>query len=119
MLPYPFAGPFDYRVPEGLAPEPGDLVLVPLNRREEVGVVWDSAGVHAGAISVDNKPVPEHRLRPIIAIIDTPPMRHDIRRLIDWIAGYTLSPPGEVMRMALRVMRPGQRAGRWLAPRRR
>src|SRR5260221_5645003 len=32
LLPYPFAGPFDYRIPEGLAPQPGDLVLVPLNK---------------------------------------------------------------------------------------
>ena len=53
LLPYPFAGPFDYRVPEGLPrkgwrpgeAKPGDLVLVPLNRREEVGVVWDAPGV--------------------------------------------------------------------------
>ena len=102
LLPYPFPGPFDYRVPEGLTPEPGDLVLVPLNRREEVGVVWDAPDEP----SVDDKPVPEHRLRSIIAVIDTPPMRRDIRRLIDWIAAYTLSPPGEVMRMALRVLRP-------------
>jgi primosomal protein N' (replication factor Y) len=102
LLPYPFAGPFDYRVPEGLTPEPGDLVLVPLNKREEVGVVWDAPA----APMRDAKPVHEHRLRPLIAIIDTPPMRQDIRRLIDWIAAYTLSPPGEVMRMALRVLRP-------------
>ncbi len=59
--------------------------------------------------------MPEHRLRAIIAMIDTPPMRQDIRRLIDWIAAYTLSPPGEVMRMALRVAAPGNRSGLWLA----
>ena len=41
MLPYPFPGPFDYRVPPDLHPRPGDVVVVPLNRREEVGVVWD------------------------------------------------------------------------------
>ena len=41
MLPYPFPGPFDYRVPPGMDPQPGDVVLVPLNPREEVGVVWD------------------------------------------------------------------------------
>jgi primosomal protein N' (replication factor Y) len=103
MLPYPFPGPFDYRVPVGLTPEPGDLVLVPLNKREEVGVVWDGQGV---VVAGDAKPVSENRLRSIIAVIDTPPMRQDIRRLIDWIAAYTLSPPGEVMRMALRVLRP-------------
>src|SRR3984957_11201962 len=110
MLPYPFPGPFDYRVPEDLAPEPGDLVLVPLNSREEVGVVWDvpndaHMGAPMGALG-DAPPVPERKLRSIIAVIDTPPMRSDVRRLIDWIAAYTLSPPGEVMRMALRVQRP-------------
>ncbi len=42
LLPYPFPGPFDYRVPPDCDPQPGDVVLVPLNRREEVGVVWDA-----------------------------------------------------------------------------
>ena len=41
---YPFPGPFDYRVPPDCDPHPGDVVLVPLNRREELGVVWDAAG---------------------------------------------------------------------------
>src|ERR1700722_9192074 len=80
LLPYPFTGPFDYRVPEGLTPEPGDLVLVPLNKREEVGIVWD---LPLGDPPDAGEPVPEHRLRSIIAIIDPPPMRSDIRRLID------------------------------------
>jgi primosomal protein N' (replication factor Y) len=98
LLPFPFPGPFDYRIADGPPPEPGDIVLVPLNRREEFGVVWDTAA--------DDRPVSENRLRSIIAIVDSPPMRHDVRRLVDWIAAYTLSPPGEVMRMALRVLRP-------------
>ena len=41
LLPRPFQGTFDYAVPPGMDPRPGDVVLVPLNRREEVGVVWD------------------------------------------------------------------------------
>ena len=102
MLPYPFPGPFDYSVPEGLCPQPGDIVLVPLNKREEVGVVWDAPE----AARPGEAPLPNHRLRPVIAIVDTPPMRYDLRRLVDWMAAYTLSPPGDVMRMALRVLRP-------------
>ena len=94
LLPYPFAGPFDYRVPDGMDPRPGDLVLVPLNRHEVVGVVWDN--------SADGG-VGDNRLRPISGIVDGPPMRADLRRLIDWIAAYTLSPPGEVLAMALRT----------------
>ena len=98
MLPYPFAGPFDYSVPPDLDPLPGDVVLVTLNRREAVGVVWDAA--------TDDR-VPDGRLKPIGGIIDTPPMRPALRRFIDWVAAYTLAPPGEVMAMALRVVAPG------------
>ena len=98
LLPYPFPGPFDYRVPPGLRAEPGDVVLVPLNNREEVGVVWDAPADQA---------VPEHKLKSVVGVLDTPPMGASLRRLIDWIAAYTLSPPGEVMAMALRVVSAG------------
>ncbi|MGC4106939.1 MAG: primosomal protein N' [Thermomicrobiales bacterium] len=94
LLPYPFHGPFDYRVPPGMTVAPGDLVLVPLNRRAETGVVWDGPPDAA---------VADHRLKPITALIDGPPMRADLRRLVDWIAAYTLATPGEVLAMALRV----------------
>jgi primosomal protein N' (replication factor Y) len=98
MLPYPFPGPFDYQVPPGMDPKPGDVVLVPLNRREELGVVWDSPS--------DNR-VPDRKLKPVAGVIETPPMRAELRRFIDWVASYTLSPPGEVMAMALRVLAQG------------
>jgi primosomal protein N' (replication factor Y) len=95
LLPYPFPAPFDYRVPPGLELKPGDVVLVPLNRREEVGVVWDAPADLA---------VPEHKLKSVVSVLNTPPMGESLRRFIDWIAAYTLSPPGEVMAMALRVV---------------
>jgi primosomal protein N' (replication factor Y) (superfamily II helicase) len=98
MLPYPFPGPFDYRVPPDLDPQPGDVVLVPLNRREEVGVVWDAPA---------DCSVPDRKLKPVSGAIDTPPMRPALRRFVDWMAAYTLAPPGEVMAMALRVVSPG------------
>ena len=95
LLPYPLAGPFDYQVPSDLNPRPGDVVLVPLNRREEVGVVWDTPADPA---------VPAHKLKSVVGILDTPPMGESLRRFIDWIAAYTLTPPGEVLAMALRVV---------------
>ncbi len=98
MLPYPFAGPFDYRVPPDLHPQPGDVVLVPLNRREEIGVVWDH-GADDG--------VPDRKLKPVSGVVDTPPMRPALRHFVDWVASYTLSAPGEVMAMALRVIASG------------
>ena len=94
LLPFPFAGPFDYRVPREMDPQPGDIVMVPLNRREEVGVIWDG--------EPDNS-VGDNRLRALISKLDVPPMGADIRRLVDWIAAYTLTPPGEVLTMALRL----------------
>ncbi len=75
-------------------PRPGDVVLVPLNRREEVGVVWD---LPAGPSVADTK------LKPVSAILEAVPFPVALRRFIDWVAGYTLSMPGEVLAMALRV----------------
>ena len=59
--------------------------------------------------------VPERKLKPLIAVLDTPPMRAELRRFVDWMASYTLSPPGEVMAMALRVVSPdtGRAAAGW------
>jgi primosomal protein N' (replication factor Y) len=94
LLPYPFPGPFDYAVPPGMACAPGDLVLVPLNRRHETGVVWDGPG---------DGHVADTKLKPITARLDAPPMRAPLRHLIDWMAGYTLAMPGDVLAMALRV----------------
>src|SRR4051812_40113582 len=94
LLPYPLTGPFDYAVPPDLDPQPGDIVLVPLNRREEIGVVWDAPGTS----------VPPHKLKPMIGILDSAPIRAPLRRFIDWVAAYTLSPPGDVLAMALRVL---------------
>ncbi len=106
LLPYPFPEPFDYAVPEGLDAAPGDVVLVPLNRRETVGVVWDPPAEPGPAL-------PDARLKPIMARLDTPPMTETMRRFVDWIAAYTLSPPGEVMAMALRVTAPTPLSAGW------
>ncbi|MDE2006270.1 MAG: primosomal protein N', partial [Rhodospirillales bacterium] len=98
LLPYPFPGPFDYVVPEGVVVEPGDVVLVPLHRREVMGVVWERGG-EAG-------PPPRARLRALIAVVDVPPMRATLRRFLARMAEYVLAPPGEVMAMALRAAGP-------------
>ena len=90
LLPLPLTGPYDYL---GAGLEPGDIVEVPLSSRRLPGVVWDSA---AGD-------VPAARLRPVLRRYDVPPMGAPLRRLIGWMANYTLSQPGSVLRMALNV----------------
>ncbi len=107
LLPRPIPGPFDYAVPPGQDPQPGQVVLVPLNRREEVGVVWDGG---------DGPPeVGDNRLKPITAVLDAPPLPAALRRFVDWVASYTLAFPGEVLAMALRVnaLQPDTPAAGW------
>ncbi len=94
LLPYPFTGPFDYAAPANLSLEPGDIVLVPLNRRAEIGVVWDAPSGPA---------VADSRLKPVATRLDAPPLPAPLRRFVDWVAQYTLSPPGDVLAMTLRV----------------
>jgi len=88
-------GPLDYRVPHGMAVEPGSIVVAPLGPRQLVGVVWEPERLPADAEVGDN------RLRNLIAVADAPPLRAPLRRLVEWTADYYLAAPASVVRMAL------------------
>jgi primosomal protein N' (replication factor Y) len=47
--------------------------------------------------------VDTRKLRPIEQVFDCPSIDRAMRRFVDWIAQYTLSPPGMVARMLLRA----------------
>jgi primosomal protein N' (replication factor Y) len=93
LVPMPAEVPYTYAVPEGMTVEPGSIVRIPLGPRLVAGIVWDGQG---GA--VDAK-----KLRPIDHVFDCPPVPEPMRRFVDWVASYTLSPPGMVARMILRA----------------
>jgi primosomal protein N' (replication factor Y) len=93
LVPMPAERPYTYAVPAGMHVEPGSIVRVPLGPRQVAGIVWDSA-----CEAVDAK-----KLRPIEQAFDCPPVGEEMRRFVDWIATYTLSPPGMVARMILRA----------------
>ena len=93
LVPMPAPRPYTYAVPDGMTVVPGSIVRVPLGPREVAGVVWDSA-----ADAVDPK-----KLRPISEVFDCPPIDRDMRRFVDWVSAYTLSPPGMVAKMLLRA----------------
>jgi len=76
---------------------PGDWVEVPLGKRMLVGVVWDDEDGNKD-ISVDRA-----KLKPVAAQISAPRMPKSLRQLIDWVAAYTLSPHGAVLRMAVHL----------------
>jgi primosomal protein N' (replication factor Y) len=85
-------GPYSYRVPEGTTVQRGSIVAVPLGPRLTLGVVW---GAPKEAIS-------HNRLRPIAHIFDVPPLSEELLRLVEWVARYTLTAPGQVLRGVLR-----------------
>ena len=53
-------GPLDYRVPDGMAVEPGSVVVAPLGPRQIVGVVWEPERLPATEVS-------DAKLRPLPA----------------------------------------------------
>jgi primosomal protein N' (replication factor Y) len=94
LLPLPLGTAYDYRQPAEIELTPGDFVSVPLGRREAVGVVWGDG---------DPNGVEDARLRDVTARLDCPPMPDETRGLVDWVARYTLSPSGAVLRMAMSI----------------
>ena len=93
LLPLPAQRPYSYLVPDGATVAPGSVVRVPLGPRLVSGVVWDTA----------TDPVDARKLKGIDHVFDCPPLTEDMRRFVDWVSDYTLSPPGLVARMVLRV----------------
>ena len=81
---------YSYRIPAGMVLAEGDAVVVPLGTRSVTGVVW---ALSSGRGS---------NLKAIESRYDLPPMRAEMRRLVEWIAAWTLSPRGMVAKMALR-----------------
>ncbi len=88
-------GPLDYRVPAGMTVEPGSIVIAPLGPRQLLGVAWEPERLPSDAEVGDN------RLRPLLGVVDVPPLAAPLRRLVEWTAAYYLAPPASVVRMAL------------------
>jgi primosomal protein N' (replication factor Y) len=93
LVPMPAERAYTYAVPPGMRAVPGSIVRVPLGPRQVAGIVWD------GAV----EPVDARKLRSISQLFDCPPIERSMRRFIDWVSQYTLSPPGMVARMILRA----------------
>jgi primosomal protein N' (replication factor Y) (superfamily II helicase) len=94
LLPLPLPAALDYLPREDEAPVlPGSFVRVPLGVRSLVGVVWDGA---ADELAVE-------RLKPVAEVLAIPRLPPELRRFVERVAGYTMAPPGSVLRMAMSV----------------
>ncbi|MGB1006868.1 MAG: primosomal protein N', partial [Thalassobaculaceae bacterium] len=93
LLPLPLAGAYDYLLPAGLDGRRGAIVEVPLGKRLIDGVIWGEA---AGDVVDD-------RLKAVVRQHPIDPLPETVLALVDWVAAYTLSPPGAVLRMAISV----------------
>ena len=95
LVPVALDRAYSYRVPDELVLAPGDIVSVPLGAREATAVVW-----------ADNpKPNPrlDNRLKDVEEKLELPPLRPELRSFVDWVANYTVSSRGMVLRMCLRM----------------
>ncbi len=97
LLPVAIGSAYSYRVPEGMEVAPGDIVVVPLGTRNILGCVWPGEASPATGRTVDPK-----KLKSIVRRYEVAPLNADLIELIRWIADYTVTPPGMVLRLALR-----------------
>jgi len=114
LLPLALPAPYDYLVPKGIEVEPGQFVVVPLGPVDYLGVVWPRPEGEAPP-KIEPK-----KLREIIEVVDdVPPLPPISLDFADWVANYTLSSPGMVLRMMMSAGRafdpPAQRYGVRLA----
>jgi primosomal protein N' (replication factor Y) len=95
LVPVALDRAYSYRVPEALEVAPGDIVYVPLGAREATAVVW----------AENPKPNPrlDNRLKDVEEKLEVPPLKPELRSFVDWVANYTLSSRGMVLRMCLRM----------------
>jgi primosomal protein N' (replication factor Y) len=97
-LPLPLATPYSYHIPDTLSDRvaPGARVVVPVRRRELIGLVVDL-----------DVPAPAGPTRPVLAVPDSEPaLSPALLETAKWMAGYYGAPLG----LALKAVLPG---GMW------
>ena len=95
LVPVALNQTYSYRVPDDVELKPGDVVSVPLGPRDVTAVVW--------ADNPNPDPRLHNRLKDTGEKLDVPPLKPELRSFVDWVANYTLSARGMVLRMTLRM----------------
>lgn len=96
LVPLGLPAPYDYLVPKGKDVTPGAFVVVPLGPSEYRAAVWRRAD-DAARPSIQRK-----KLREILEILDDVPKLPDVSMdFAEWVANYTLTLLGMVLRMTM------------------
>ena len=88
----PFARFLDYLAPEGGC-KIGSFLMLPLGKRKVMGVVWGP-----GVGQYDHS-----KLRSAISLIDVPPMSFPMRKFLEAVSDYTITPLNLILRLCTRV----------------
>jgi primosomal protein N' (replication factor Y) len=96
VLPVALDQTYDYLVPDGLDPQPGQYVLVPFGPQHRIGIVWDRSVGETG------KPLDPRKLKGLVEVLhEVPRLPQASLRFAEWIARYTLADLGMVARMMM------------------
>lgn len=93
LLPLNVPSAFTYAVPEKLELDIGDFVTVPFGKKTIIGVVWSDVST----------PLPASKLRQVISKRQLAPLSKEFCKFLAWVSGYTMSAPGNVLKMAISV----------------
>ena len=91
LVPKIFNFPFTYDSGSLKDLIPGDIVIVPFGRNEEIGVVWDK-------IQPSKK---KFKIKKIIKKIENFKINKDLIKFVNWLSAYNLASKGMVLRMCL------------------
>ncbi|WP_445501088.1 primosomal protein N' [Microvirga sp. G4-2] len=94
LIPLALDTAYSYAVPDGLALEEGDVVQVPLATREVAGVVWGLREGQGG------------NFKKVTGTLEGPNLSPKMRKFLDWVSWYTLSPKGSALAMSLKFPDP-------------
>ena len=91
LVPKIFNYPFTYESGSQTNFKPGDLVLVPFGKKEEIGLVWDK-------IQPSKK---KFKIKKILKKIDNFKINKTLINFINWFSAYNLVSRGMVLKMCL------------------
>jgi len=94
IIPVALDQTYDYLAPHDLEISPGSFVLVPFGPQHRIGIVWYRA------IGPEREVAPQ-KFKPLTELLDVPPLPTLSLRFAEWLARYTLSPLGMVVRMMM------------------